>query len=287
MQEILGGEQVTEHKQEGEGEGTNHKEVKDELEIAASVKDTSVLTKNDISGNSGVYVQEESLDKSGRGLDDVQRGQLVETVDVQKNTERNLDLGIQDFYLADYGGGDGRVQGSLSLEAAVEVTRQKLLTRDSRNISSWLPRTPPPHLILPIKKLFSRPDALKSAASHYMKWILKPQGLKMGEGDFLGWHYPVARASFLQTDKYLASVSSTFSLATLLPWGRLARLKNGLSSGSTALLHPASGLTSWLAFLRVFVEWCLRMVELQPQITHDQEFLNAENAGTKVPAKYS
>ena len=260
MQEILGGEEVAEHKQEDSGEGTNHKEVKDE--ITASIKDTSDLTHQDISEKSGLHGQKKIQDVTVRSPDEVQRGHMVESVDVQKSMERNLERGIQDFYLADYGGGDVRVQGSLSLEAAVEVTRQKLLTRDSRKTSSWLPRTPPPPLILPIKKLFSRPDAVKSTASQYMKWILKCQGLKMGEGDFLGWHYPVARASFLLTDKYLASVSPTFSLATLLPWGSLARLRKGLSSGSTALLNPASGLTSWLAFLRVFLEWCLRMVEL-------------------------
>ena len=106
---------------------------------------------------------------------------MVDTVHVQRNIERNREKGIRDFYLADHGDGDIRVLGSLTLEDAAEAIKMKMLLRDSNNTSIWLPNSAPPDLPMSIEKVFSRPDILKSVASQYMKWMLKPQGLKMGE----------------------------------------------------------------------------------------------------------
>ena len=63
---------------------------------------------------------------------------MVDTVHVQRKIEKNKEKGITDFYLADYGDGDIRVLGSLTLEDADEAVNMKMLLRDSNNTSIWL-----------------------------------------------------------------------------------------------------------------------------------------------------
>ena len=76
-----------------------------------------------------------------------------------------------------------------------------------------------------------------------------------GQGEFKGWSYPVDRALFVHCDKYLGSITSaTFSMDSILPWTSLGKLKNGLASGNTSLLRPGTGISSWLALLRIFLE---------------------------------
>ena len=60
---------------------------------------------------------------------------------------------------------------------------------------------------------------------------------------------------FVYCDKYLGSITSAmFCMDQILPWTNLGKLKNGLASGNISLLRPGTGITSWLAVLRIFVE---------------------------------
>ena len=45
-----------------------------------------------------------------------------------------------------------------------------------------------------------------------------------------------------------------FSLENIVPWKRLAALKNGFQAGGRTLLLPSSGVKAWLSFLRIFIE---------------------------------
>ena len=105
---------------------------------------------------------------------------MVDTVHVQRNMERNHTKGIDDFYLAS---SDGKitVTGSLSILEAVELMKKEILLKEATVKLTWLPSTAPPDLSCPLPMLFSQPDKLKRMSSSYLKWLLKPLGLKMGE----------------------------------------------------------------------------------------------------------
>ena len=105
---------------------------------------------------------------------------MVDTVHVQQNMEQNNCKGIDDFYLASSNGRIA-VTGSLSILEAVELIKTKILLKEATVKLAWLPPTAPPDMTSPLTILFRQPDKLKRLSSSYMKWLLKPMGLKMVE----------------------------------------------------------------------------------------------------------
>ena len=106
---------------------------------------------------------------------------MVDTVYVVKNIARNKSMNINDFYLADYGGGNISVAGALSIEEVASILKKMILEKEALKTDSWLPSMAPPSLNMSIEELFSKPDKLKSGSSKFLKWVMKPQGLRMGE----------------------------------------------------------------------------------------------------------
>ena len=69
---------------------------------------------------------------------------MVDTVHVTRNIERNVSLGISDFYLAVDAKNSASFAGSMPLEEAVKVIDKMIITRDSLVIGNWLPTSAPP-----------------------------------------------------------------------------------------------------------------------------------------------
>ena len=179
----------------------------------------------------------------------------MDTVHIARQQERNARLRLGDFYLLEHPDGEGEFAGSMSLDRAEELIKKMKMTRDSLVTSNWLPSTPPPPLVCRLERILTRPDKVKSMATAYMKWILSVQKLKRGQHGFLGWHYPVERARFVLTDQILIKMNkATITMEQLVPWCSLATMRNGLASGDISMLALNCGLTSWLAFLKVFLE---------------------------------
>ena len=179
----------------------------------------------------------------------------MDTVHVKRSMERNREMGIGDFYLAKLGDGQVVTNGSLSLKEVQLLISNQILTTDSLDTSKWLPTSAPPTLPMPIEKLGSKPTLLKKTAVAYKNWLLSVSNVKPGEGSFLGWSFPVDRDLFVETDNLMPGLnSSRFTLSKLVNWKILAQIKNGFGSGSTALLEPGTGISSWLAFLKIFIE---------------------------------
>ena len=180
---------------------------------------------------------------------------MVDTVHIQRSLERNLKMGIGDFYLAKLGNGQVVTEGSLNLREVQVLISKQILFRDSLETTTWLPTCAPPNLPMPIEKLGSQPTMLKKTAVSYKNWLLSVVDVKPGESDFLGWHFPLDRVLFVATDNIMPGVSnSTFTMSDLVKWEELSKIKNGFGSGSTSLLERGTGISSWLGFLKVFIE---------------------------------
>jgi hypothetical protein len=74
------------------------------------------------------------------------------------------------------------------------------------------------------------------------------------QSGFLGWYYPADRALFMATNKDMPKMyNNTFVMNEIVQWEKLAKL-GGLANGTLELLQPGTGVASWQAFLRIFVE---------------------------------
>ena len=180
---------------------------------------------------------------------------MVDTVHVKRSMDRNSELGIGDFYLAQLGNGQVVTEGSLSLKKVQVLISNQILSQDSMETSTWLPSCAPPNLVMPVEKLGSQPTLLKRTAVLYKDWLLSVSNVKPGQKQFLGWHFPLDRDLFVATDNMMPGVTkSTFTMSDLVKWEELSKIKNGFGSGSTALLEAGTGISSWLGFLKVFIE---------------------------------
>ena len=178
---------------------------------------------------------------------------MVDTVHVKRNMERNSDLGMRDFYLAVDANDCATFAGSMPLEEACRVIDNMIVTRDSLVIENWLPSQPPPSLPMTLEELFKKPALLRPTAVKFSRWLRQDLGL--GEGRLLGWNFPIGRDLMLLTDRLMPGVtSSTFSLSSLITWLSMGKLSNGFTSGNTSLLQPGTGITSWMNFMKIFLE---------------------------------
>ena len=178
---------------------------------------------------------------------------MVDTVHVTRNIERNATLGISDFYLAVDAGNSPSFAGSMALEEAVKVIDNMIITRDSLVIGKWFPTSAPPSFPMDLGQLFKNPVLMRNTAVKFCKWLR--QDLSLGDGKLLGWSYPVERDLFVLTDRLMPGITSTtFSLSSLIAWLSMTQLTNGFSSGNTRLLEAGTGITSWLNFLKIFLE---------------------------------
>ena len=181
---------------------------------------------------------------------------MVDTVNVSRQMERNKQLGNKDFYLVQLPTGEVEFCGSLPLEKVAELIKEKVVQEGTYDTSRWIPTSPLPSLPAPMDQVLKKPGLVKSAAGDLMTWLLSFQGKqKPGDEGFLGWSFPVNRALFVKNDKALSAMKEPFfSLENIVPWKRLAALKNGFQAGDKTLLLPSSGVKAWLSFLRIFIE---------------------------------
>ena len=178
---------------------------------------------------------------------------MVDTVHVKRNCDRNLGLGITDFYLAVDSKNCASFAGSMPLEQAAKVIDNMIVTRDSLVKENWMPSAPAPSLSMDLQELFKKPAVLRPTAVKFSRWLR--QGLSLGEGKLLAWHYPLERDLMVLTDRLMPGVtSSTFSLSSLITWESMGKLSNGFTSGNTSLLEPGTGISSWLNFMKIFLE---------------------------------
>ena len=178
---------------------------------------------------------------------------MVDTVHVKRNMERNEKLGISDFYLALGDNGIATVAGSMSLDQAAKEIERLILNRDTMDINTWKPTSLAPSIPLPLPELFKKPSLLSSTAVNLCKWLR--QDVKLGEGRLLAWSYPVDRDLMVATDRLMAGVNTvSFSLSSLVNWNNIGNLKNGFKSGNRGLLVPGTGVSSWLDFMKIFIE---------------------------------
>ena len=186
---------------------------------------------------------------------------MVDTVHVKRNMERNEGMGIRDFYLSVNSENSSTFAGSMPLEEAVKVIDKMIIARDSLVMENWLPSESAPSLPMGLEELFKKPAVLRQTAVKFGRWLR--QDLALGEGKLLGWSYPVERDLMVMTDRMMPGVtSSTFSLSSLISWESMGRLSNGFSSGNTNLLEPGTGITSWLNFMKIFVEVEMEILEI-------------------------
>ena len=172
---------------------------------------------------------------------------------VKRNIDRNIDLGLRDFYLAVDGNNCATFAGSMPLEEACKVIESMIVTRDALVIENWMPSKPPPSLPMTLENLFKKPALLRPTATKFSRWLRQDLGL--GEGKLLAWSYPIERDMMVVTDSLMPGVtSSTFSLSSLITWASMGKLTNGFTSGNTGLLEPGTGISSWLNFMKIFLE---------------------------------
>ena len=254
MQDILGGEQEVKQTKEYSGEVAAHKEVKGEI-------------KNDLERTT--VIQDESHRISGvAGMNELEEIK-INSVYVKHSKEVNEKNGIRDFYMFD-NRGDLVIDGSMGLDEAFEKVKAKLAIRDSTNKTHWLPTTSPPKLQCNIEQTLKQADKLKSYATSCMKWVTSVQQLHLGEDQFLGWICPVKRDLFVLDKGHLSTTSNiNMTMEDIIPWKSFGQLKNGFASGNVGMVNPSSGVTTYLAFLRIFVEWCYRVSGSDPSTNID------------------
>ena len=175
--------------------------------------------------------------------------------------ERNAGLGIRDFYLAIGVGNTASFAGSMPLEEASKVISDMIITRDSLVIGNWFPTSSPPLFPMRLEELFKNPVLMRNTAVKFSRWLRQDLGL--GEGNLLGWSFPVERDMFVLTDRLMPGITSTtFSLSSLIAWQSMGKVTNGFSSGNTRLLEAGTGITSWLNFMKIFLEVKNRIIPI-------------------------
>ena len=181
---------------------------------------------------------------------------MVDTVHVSRSMERNRDIGAKDFYMVQMSSGEVEYRGSLSLQQVLTLVKEMYMHEAEADTSRWIPSSPPPLPPAPLDQVMKKPDLVRMAAGDLMSWLLTYQGKqKPGEEGFLGWIHLVERDLFVINDKALSAIKGRFfSLEDIVPWSRMAQLRNGFKAGGRTLLLASSGVKAWLSFLRIFIE---------------------------------
>ena len=106
-----------------------------------------------------------------------------------------------------------------------------------------------------------KPNLVKSASTKALKVFLTAGNLKLGKDSFPGWLFCVEKAYFLNTSTLLVNLPNVFTLSDIIDWVALdgATICNGPTGGAAAL-KPASGVKTWLAFVKILLEF-LYLVE--------------------------
>ena len=105
-------------------------------------------------------------------------------------------------------------------------------------------------------------NPVKKAASAVMRWFMKPLKLEYGKGVFPGWDASVKKEEmvFSQRLGLLKMVKlDHISPSMFIPWQSL----NGVSSlanGNANNLKHGCGITGWLPFLKLLIEWAVLVV---------------------------
>jgi hypothetical protein len=158
------------------------------------------------------------------------------------------------------------VDETVDSKTTVDILQQKLLRQESNIKSNWILKNVSSFPKLPkhLKKLMSVTNKLRVYSILVMKWFLKPLGLKPGRKSFAGWEFLVSPKDFTYIKHFPRELSEDdFRMSDIIDWSRLER-KRGFYQGTIEDIKSASGITSWLGFLKVFVEWAFVVVDIQP-----------------------
>ena len=160
-----------------------------------------------------------------------------------------------------------------NLKVTIEALQKKLLKQEANIPTKWILQNVStfPKLPMPLKKLMSSANTLRPYTVLVMDWFLKPLGLKPGRKGFAGWEFPVNPADFIHTKNLLKELNGCdFSLADIIEWSSLknygSKRNGGFGQGNTENLKKSSGVTKWLWFLKVFLEWAFVVVDIQPDM---------------------
>ena len=116
-------------------------------------------------------------------------------------------------------------------------------------------------------------NPVKNAASAVMRWFMKPLKLEYGKGLFPGWDASVKKEEmvFSQRLGLLKMVKlDHISPSMFIPWQSL----NGMSSlanGNANNLKPGCGITGWLPFLKLVVEWAVLVVRQKTVLSEQND----------------
>ena len=105
-------------------------------------------------------------------------------------------------------------------------------------------------------------NPVKKAASASMRWFLKPLKLEYGRGVFPGWDASVKKEEMVFSERLgllKRMKSNRISPSMFIPWQKLEGVSS-LANGNSNNLIPGCGITGWLPFLKLLIEWAALMV---------------------------
>ena len=113
----------------------------------------------------------------------------------------------------------------------------------------------------------------------------KECNLKMGQGDFFAWRNEKADVGrFLMTASILEKFPGfEMTMSDLVDWSSLYKCY-GFSNVSPSVIKKESGLRSWVDVVRVFVEWSMLVLGLDP-INLEMEDYSEGDSDFETPAK--
>ena len=105
---------------------------------------------------------------------------------------------------------------------------------------------------MPMEDIMKKPNLVKSAATKALKVFLTAGNLKLGKDSFPGWRFCVEKAYFINTSTLLVKLPNVFTLSDIIDWVALDGVTIcNCPRGGAAALKPASGVKTWLAFVKI------------------------------------
>ena len=151
----------------------------------------------------------------------------------QKNIHLNraLELGsscnVKQLFLAENPDGSISLRGDLDIREASKRLLKVIRMEDAVKCD-WLTRGAPDFPKLPrnMKFILKQPRMLKNA--------LTSAGVKLGQGTFLAWHFPVEKAYLVHTAGLVDKLPNMFTLSNIIEWS--AFKGTSISNGNISAL---------------------------------------------------
>ena len=151
----------------------------------------------------------------------------------QKNIHLNraLELGsscnVKQLFLAENPDGSISLRGDLDIREASKRLLKVIRMEDAVKCD-WLTRGAPDFPKMPrnMKFILKQPRMLKNA--------LTSAGVKLGQGTFLAWHFPVEKAYLVHTAGLVDKLPNMFTLSNIIEWS--AFKGTSISNGNISAL---------------------------------------------------